>query len=919
MFGKIKALPKVAIAVLLGLLGGFANLLPLWFLDSSEFLLGQLFVILALMSLGWRYALLCVAIGAAFIFYRWGHCWPSMVFLLEIAWLQVFCVRPNKPLFMRGLAFWVLFGVPLLFLFGKFALDLNLLVILTALAKYFINAAICLVIVDLLSLFLFKQLWQAKPLYRILNYMISHLIILVVLVTTIMLTNSHYERIEYEVSAQLSDVANTTAKRIDSFLGNHRRALADAAYNIERGLDKQQTLTRLVESYPNIRTAITADQSGLVTHFYPDTLRTSLAGEMPAVSDRQYFIQAPYYPDGFVSGIFRGRGFGDDSIVAISAPVYHQEEFVGIVEGSVFFHTFEQFIPRVLSHMGHLMILDSNNKVVFSSLKSDFNTQDEINDATLNILTNDNQNLYIGKTEEVFYRRSVRSEQFGWQVISLIERKYVNMAVASAWGQSFFLALFIIALSSVLVSKLTRMLINPMHDLSNRLNSFDPASSNDDLTPKEEATFLEVITLQQQFTQLAFKLSMSFKKLQKANQENQSLNAQLTNFNAQLETQVQEKTEELIDALDRANKASSAKSLFLANMSHEIRTPLNGIIGMTADMQRNTHDQSTAESLQIIYQSAHNLLLILNDILDYSKIEAGALQLDKQDIAFHKVLHALTTSFCKTGVKQGVSFSYDVDVSVPEYLLLDELRVTQVINNLLSNAGKFTEQGSIKLVARYVDDALHISIRDTGVGIAKEKQKLLFGEFIQADVSTTRKYGGTGLGLTICKRLVEAMGGSIELESASGQGSTFSVIIPAEPGEAQHQEKQQVNAPNLRGVNVLLVEDNPINQIVAAKLMEHTGCSLTKANDGLDALALLKGSNIPLVLMDCQMPNMDGFDCTRRVRQNPDLYGSPYIIAITANAFNEDRVKCLQVGMDDFVSKPIEPDALYQCLHRWQR
>ncbi|KAF7781869.1 hypothetical protein PRUB_b1223 [Pseudoalteromonas rubra] len=918
MFGKITALPKIAIAVVLGLLGGFANLLPLWFLDSSEFLLGQLFVILALMSLGWRYALLCVAIGAAFIFYRWGHCWPSTVFLLEIVWLQIFCVRPNKPLFMRGLAFWVLFGIPLLFLFGKFALDLNLLVIMTALAKYFINAAICLVIVDLLSLFLFKQLWQAKPLYRILNYMISHLIILVVLVTTIMLTNSHYERIEYEVRAQLSDVANTTAQRIDSFLGNHRRALADAAHNIEAGLDQQHTITRLVESYPNIRTAITADESGLVTHFYPDTLRTSLAGEVPAVSDRQYFIQAPYYPNGFVSGIFRGRGFGDDSIVAISAPIYDRGNFAGIVEGSVFFNTFEQFIPRILSHLGHLMILDSENKVVFSSLKSDFNTLDELDEATLNSLTNDDLNLYVGKTEEVFYRRSVRSEEFSWQVISLVERKYVNMAVASAWGQSFFLALFIIALSSVLVSKLTRMLINPMHDLSSRLNGFDPASRHDDLSPREEATFLEVITLQQQFTQLAFKLSMSFKKLQKANQENQSLNAQLTNFNAQLESQVQEKTEELIDALDRANKASSAKSLFLANMSHEIRTPLNGIIGMTADMQRHTHDTDVAESLQIIYQSAHNLLLILNDILDYSKIEAGALELDRHDVAFRQMLHSLTTSFCKTGVKAGVTFSYEVNDTIPEYLKLDELRVTQIINNLLSNAGKFTEQGSIKLSACYVDEALHIDISDTGVGIAKEKQKQLFGEFIQADVSTTRKYGGTGLGLTICKRLAEAMGGTISLESEAGKGSTFTVILPATQGEAQQEEKQHVSAPDLSGVNVLLVEDNPINQIVAAKLMEHTGCNLTKANDGLDALSVLEGSHMPVILMDCQMPNMDGFDCTRRIRQNPDLYGTPYIIAITANAFNEDKVKCLQVGMDDFVSKPIEPDALYQCLARWR-
>ncbi|KZN56891.1 hypothetical protein N474_09730 [Pseudoalteromonas luteoviolacea CPMOR-2] len=919
MLNYITKLPKVVVALFLGVLGGVANLLPIWFLDSSEFLFGQLFVILCLLALGWQYAILAVGVGAIFLLYRWGHCLPSVVFLIEIIWLQVFCVRANKPLFMRGLGFWVLFGIPILFIMGKFVLGLTLLVIFTALAKYMINAAVYLAIVDLTSLFLFKRMWQAKSLYQILNYMISHLIILVVLITTIVLTNSHYKRIEFEVTAQLHDASVSALKQIDDYLESYRRAINIAAQDIQSGVDKQQVINRLVDTYPNFRTAIVADQSAFVTHFYPDALKTSLVGEVPSVADREYFIQAPYYPNGYVSGIFQGRGFGNDPVVAVSAPLYEDGIFQGIVESSLFFESFEQFIPKVLAQKGHLLIVDHENNIVFSSLKSDFNILDNVANDQLAVLTESTDEIYISNNRDVFYRQSVESDIFNWRVISLIERKHVNLAVASAWIQSFVLALFIIAISSFLVNRMTRVFTKPIVDLSHSINSFDPGAKMSEVNNTSEGSCLEVITLQQQFSQLAFKLSMNFAKLNSANQENEQLNHKLKDFNEHLEQEVSEKTEELIIALERANKASSAKSQFLANMSHEIRTPLNGIIGMSEELIGREPDPDSKVQLDIIHQSAHKLLLILNDILDYSKIEAGALELSKHDTDVQKFVKSISTAFEKSLNKPEVEFVCSMAENVPSILVFDDLRLSQVINNLLSNAGKFTEQGTIKLDVSYEQGLLELVVKDTGIGIAQNAQKDLFDEFTQADLSTTRKYGGTGLGLTICKRLINLMDGQLSFQSTENIGSEFMVEIPAEVGKAPQQVMASAEIPNLEKVKVLLVEDNPINQIVAIQFLAKTSCTIVKAQDGVEALKAMQEQLFDVILMDCQMPNMDGFECTRIIRQQSDKYGTPHIIAITANAFAEDKEKCLQAGMDDFVAKPIESQALYSCLANWKR
>lgn len=728
-----------------------------------------------------------------------------------------------------------------------------------------------------------------------------------------------YQMLErQQFKSYMNQRVEVLAEQLDEFIYYHQQAIIQSGQILSTvGFDSesyaavaQRNLSGLTQQYPQFLTFLITNARGDIRFASPRHLM-DLASESGYinVAGRDYFSEVVRTGEPFSSDVFRGRGFGEEPIIAISAPIFDNTGGVsGIVEGSLSLKSFQRFDEQNIA--GFSMVLtDTSDRIIYASPDLGLNPLSPaprmqcVQECDTTITMQDARWLYATQT----------TPALGWQLGLLFDHNQFMQLSNDYLKNALFILVVLSALGTLIGLFVASMVDSPIRALARRVVTFNPGVKTVDTNAQRHAWYIrEIASLDDEFVRLQRRLIAVFNELGDARNVQRNLNYELSGLNRTLEQRIREKTQSLATALEEANAASVAKTQFLANMSHEIRTPMNGIIGNCELLRDQALPPDTENRVNVIAHSAINLLTILDNVLDWSKIESGKVTIDKHPASLHPMLEAACELYRHRASEKGVDIILNIDTAVPANVLIDSGKVSQVINNLLSNAVKFTSSGNIEVATTFESNRLQISVSDTGVGIPEDKQASIFEQFEQADATTTRLFGGTGLGLAISRGLVEAMQGKISLSSQSGQGTCFTVDLPCE--QAAHAATVTELPALPKKLKVLLVEDNDINAEIAQDMLKQAELMCLRTSNGEEALEAVERYDFDVVLMDCQMPVMDGLEASRRIRRRSDHKAFVPIVALTANAFSEDRSACIAAGMNDFLTKPVTRQRLFSVL-----
>jgi len=769
-----------------------------------------------------------------------------------------------------------------------------------------------------------------------------HAFVLVALVPVIILSAATGQVLagqqEAEGASQLTAIATARRDRIQEFVESHVAIVETLASALSRESDPVRRQA-LIDSYPRFHPTFDhftiVDDRGMVlesTRSLPPDSELRVRG----VSDREYFKAATATRRTAISDVIASRIDVVTPTVVIAAPYLdRQGRVAGVACGILSL----EYLTRLVRQNGSLSdltvtILDQRNRVIVASAETGRRGLDDLSgDPALGAPGLVRAGVYgyarrqrQGRKDYLAARVDVPG--IGWRV--LVEVPVLGLRLQSTRYYALTLGLIAIALAgTVLVAqRLSSAVTTPLEELVRVVRNVTAQNAPAEAAVSSPLT--EMATLIEDVNTMQRRLNESYEQLRHALAQREQINSELQLLTADLDRKVRERTSELLAAKRVAEEASRAKSEFLANVSHEIRTPMNGIIGMTDLALMTPLSDIQRDYLQTVRSSAESLLVIINDILDFSKIEAGKLEIAAVAFSLRGLVGDTLKPLSIRAAEKKLRLIVDIGPDVPDAIVGDPIRFRQVLVNLVGNAVKFTETGEI--VVRIVHSmepggtqvTLHVSVIDTGIGIPVDKQSAIFQAFTQADGSTTRLYGGTGLGLTISAKLVSLMGGRIDVDSAPGRGSTFSfsITLPlaSEAAPARVAAKPVPPAARTRPLRVLVAEDNAVNRKLAEHLLRQRGHDPLVVSNGREAVEALSCGSFDLVLMDLQMPEMDGFEATATIRARERGTGTRIpIIALTAHAMAGDRQRCLDADMDGYVSKPIEAKELFGVIESLAR
>lgn len=896
------------------------NLLPLEMVGGARVLLGGF--VTAPCLLLWRppWTVFGAAVALAPTLATLGHPFALVLGTLEAIWLTsgVRYLRWN-PALLDGL-FWLLLGAPLGWLLyhriGALPVDLVGLILLKQSLTQLTATTLAVVIVRLHSGREHAG-WAPARSDRLRALVFNYAFALTVI--PLVLTGLGYAVIsgrqaEDTMRSRMIDATRDVARQTGDFLELHLATLTSAARFLEQAPEHAPALIEEIRrSHPALATLLITDADGRIVHTAPGEVASRLRGL--SVADRDYFMVVRDQPAPYVSGVFRGRGFGEDLLLALSVPLHdRQGNFAGILEASLEIEQFGRRVSESNEPETRLILADRNGRVIHADPRAGLRPLDDLQPTALARLLERGAEGPVahttgreGEAPERVHSYASRCDRYDLLVVAQLpvlspfkEQRSTYLLIGIILGG-------VICSAGVLAQVARRRLSSPLEYFADEATRQARTGGVARIAPAPGPLPREVQLVFAAFNQLAVRLQASHDELSRAN--------------ADLDQRVAARTREADAARREAEAASRSKSDFVAMTGHEIRTPLNAIIGLAEASAQSTREPATADRLALICSAGRGLLRVVNDLLDLSRVEAGKLELAVAPAELAALRHNVLGLFHAMAEQRGLSLTFEIGAEVPPAVLTDLARLQQVLVNLVGNALKFTRRGGVGVRIEVQATAgspprLRFAVADTGPGIPIEEQGRLFQPFAQLAATGDVHVPSSGLGLVISRRLVELLGGTLQLRSAAGAGAEFFFDLQLESAPLPASDPKTITPPRQPGWRVLIADDNVPNQEVLRLILEPRCARLVIVSSGNEALEQLQRESFDFALLDLGMPGLDGLSVARAVRARGPGSCECHLIAVSAHRKSERWPQCVDAGFSAFIEKPIDRAVLLQELSR---